>query len=309
MPPFLPRTRPRRALLVGILAVLPWSWFLVRNLGWPAEVVAVAFPLIGGVLIVVLGIVAFAMRRIAPLAIASSLLILTVVVTSLPRMPVRTAPPRSGVRLLSANVYELNREPQAAAAALASSDADIVVAVEPPPGFGRVFASSDPSRTYAIEDTKSVIHSRFPIESAPIPSSLPPSRLTRAIVQGPAGPFVLYAVHAFNPAYESTFTQQLTFVARLRHAALGETMPVVIAGDFNMSDRQQGYRDMTSSFRDADRAGWAADTYDHGIWRALLLRIDYVFIEPSWCAADAHRVDVPGSDHEAVEATVGPCPG
>ena len=309
MSPFLPRTRPRRALLVGILAVLPWSWFLVRNLGWPGEVVAVAFPLIGGVLIVVLGIVAIAMRRIVPLAIAASLLILTVVVTVLPRMPVRTPPPRSGVRLLSANVYELNREPRAAAAALASSDADIVVAVEPPPGFGRVFASSDPSRTYATEDTKSVIHSRFPIESQPIPSFLPPSRLTRAIVQGPAGPFVLYAIHAFNPAYESTFAQQLTFVARLRRAALGETMPVVIAGDFNMSDRQQGYRDMTSSFRDADRAGWAADTYDHGIWRALLLRIDYVFIEPSWCAADAHRVDVPGSDHEAVEATVGPCPG
>jgi endonuclease/exonuclease/phosphatase family metal-dependent hydrolase len=128
-------------------------------------------------------------------------------------------------------------------------------------------------------------------------------------VQGPAGPFVLYAVHALNPAYESTFAQQLDFVDRLRRATAAETVPVVISGDFNMSDRQLGYRAMTASFRDAGRAGWAADTFDHGLWRALLLRIDYVFVEPSWCAADSRRLDVPGSDHEAVAATIGPCPG
>jgi endonuclease/exonuclease/phosphatase family metal-dependent hydrolase len=140
-------------------------------------------------------------------------------------------------------------------------------------------------------------------------SYLPRGRVLRAIVRAPSGPFVVYAVHALNPAYESTFAEQLDFIDRLRRAALAETMPVVIAGDFNMSDRQLGYRNMVASFRDASRAGWAADTYDHGVWRALLLRIDYLFVDPSWCAADSLRIAVPGSDHEAVEATVGPCPG
>ena len=111
-----------------------------------------------------------------------------------------------------------------------------------------------------------------------------------------------------NPAYESTFRRQLEFVARLSRAAEREADPVVIAGDFNMSDRQLGYRRMTSVFRDATRTGWAADTYDHAVWRLLFMRIDYVFVEQDWCAAAAERFTVPGSDHQAVATTVGPCP-
>jgi hypothetical protein len=65
---------------------------------------------------------------------------------------------------------------------------------------------------------------------------------------------------------------------------------------------------MTSIFRDADRAGFAPDTYDFSFWRAVFLRIDYVFVERSWCTADSGRFEVPGSDHEGIATTVGPCP-
>jgi endonuclease/exonuclease/phosphatase (EEP) superfamily protein YafD len=128
------------------------------------------------------------------------------------------------------------------------------------------------------------------------------------VIRAPAGQVVLYAVHALNPAYEYPFAQQLDFVDRVRRAALAETMPIVLAGDFNLSDRELGYRELAGSFRDAARAGWAGNTFDQGLWRLFFLRIDYVFVDRSWCAADAHRVDVPGSDHEAVGVTVGPCP-
>jgi endonuclease/exonuclease/phosphatase (EEP) superfamily protein YafD len=301
--------RLRHVVLVAAAAALPWAWYLVRDLGWLAEPFAVGFPLVAGLLIVLLGLAAFGTRRVAPIVVALSVLILAAVVTVAPRMPVRTPQPAPGLQIVSANVFEMNKDPAAAAAALARTDADVVVAVETSPGFGGMLASKDTVRPFQTNDHKTVIRSRFPIESAPIPPSVPRSRALRAIVQGPAGPFVLYAIHALNPAYESTFAEQLNFVDRLRRAALAEIMPVVIAGDFNMSDRQLGYRMMTESFLDAGRAGWAADTFDHAFWRVLLLRIDYVFVEPTWCAADARRLDVPGSDHQAVEATIGPCPG
>jgi endonuclease/exonuclease/phosphatase (EEP) superfamily protein YafD len=300
--------RLRRVALFAAAGALPWAWFLVRDLGWLAEPFAVAFPLIAGLLVVLLGLAAFGTRRLGPLVVAVSVVILAAAVTVAPRIPVGTAPPQPGVRIISANVFEQNRVPAAAAASLTRTDADVIVAVETPPGFGPTLAARDTLRPFQAHDSKTVIRSRFPISSAPIPPSVPPSRTFRAIVQGPAGAFVLYAIHALNPADEGTFSEQLDFVDRLRRAALAETMPVVIAGDFNLSDRQLGYRLMTESFRDAGRAGWAADTFDHGLWRALLLRIDYVFVERSWCTADAHRMDVPGSDHEAVAATIGPCP-
>jgi endonuclease/exonuclease/phosphatase (EEP) superfamily protein YafD len=255
-----------------------------------------------------MGLAAFGTRRVDPIAVALSVLILAAVVTVAPRMPVPTPQPTPGLRVVSANVFETNQDSAAAAAALARTDADVVVAVETSPGFGQMLASMDTDRPFEVHDSKTVIRSRFLIENAPIPPSVPRSRALRAIVRGPAGAFALYAIHALNPAYESTFSEQLDFVDRLRRAALAETMPVVIAGDFNMSDRQLGYRMMTESFRDAGRADWAADTFDHGLWRMLLLRIDFVFVEPSWCAADSRRLDVPGSDHEAVAATIGPCP-
>ena len=57
---------------------------------------------------------------------------------------------------------------------------------------------------------------------------------------------------------------------------------VVVAGDLNLSDRAGGYRILTGVYRDAMRAGvWATDTYRLHVWRALLLRIDHVFVTES----------------------------
>lgn len=290
-------------------AALPWTWFLVRDLGWLAEPFAVAFPLLVLVALVVLGIFAYGTRRPGPLVVAASVLALGAVVVLAPRAPEPTPAPRDPVRILSANVYELNPQPKAAAAALAATDADVLVAVEVPQGFGELLASADAVRPYAVAARGMIVRSRFPVSLLDISGSLSRDRVLRALVRGPSGPFVLYAVHALNPSHESTFDRQLGFVERLQRAATRETEPVVIAGDFNMSDRQLGYRRITSSFRDAMRTDWAADTYDHALWRSLLLRIDYVFIDPSWCAAGAHDVDIPGSDHEGVATTIGPCPG
>jgi len=295
--------------VVAGCAALPWAWFLVRDLGWLAEPFAVAMPLICAVLVVLLGIAAFGTRRVGPVVVAVSLLVFGVVVVVGPRAPERTDAPRPSIRVVSANVFDGNRTPTAAAEALARTDADVLITVEVPGGFARILAQHDTVRPYQAIGRSTVVRSRYPIQPQPLPASIPVGRALRAVIRTPAGPIVLYAVHALNPAYEYPFAEQLDFVNRVRKAALAETMPVVIAGDFNLSDRELGYRDLAGSFRDAGRADWAGDTFDRGPWRALFLRIDYVFVDRTWCAADARRLDVPGSDHEAVAVAVGPCPG
>jgi endonuclease/exonuclease/phosphatase (EEP) superfamily protein YafD len=293
----------------GLAAAAPWAWFLVRDVGWIAEPFAVAFPLLAFVGLALSATFAIVGRNRRTLLVAASVIVLALVVILGPRRPAETPAPIDAFRVVSANVYDGNRTPADAARVLAGSDADVLVAVETGERFDELLADADHDRPYAVLGPDIVVRSRYPLRVLPLPSSLPDRRSMRVLVERPAGAVVLYAVHALNPAYESTFARQLDFVTRLSRAAQREEQPAVIAGDFNMSDRELGYRRMTDAFRDAGRAGWAHDTYDRGIWRLLLLRIDYVFVEPSWCAADAERFEVPGSDHEGIATTVGPCPG
>jgi endonuclease/exonuclease/phosphatase family metal-dependent hydrolase len=128
-------------------------------------------------------------------------------------------------------------------------------------------------------------------------------------IERPGAPFVLRVIHAPNPLYETTFEQQEALAAHIVETAEAEQLPAVVVGDLNLSDRAEGYRIITRSMRDAMRAGsWPGDTYRLHVWRALLLRIDHMFVPNGWCAADAGTFEVPGSDHRGIEATVGPCP-
>jgi endonuclease/exonuclease/phosphatase (EEP) superfamily protein YafD len=292
----------------AITAAVPWSWFLFRNLGWIAEPFAVAFPLLALLGVTLSATFAIVGRNRRTLVVTASVLALAVVVVLGPRLPRSTPAPLDPLRLVSANVFDGNHTPVDAARALVRAGGDVLIAVETGDNFAEVLADLDGEHPFEAIGPDIVVRSRYPMRVLPLPSSLPDARSIRVLVERPAGSVILYVVHALNPAYESTFERQLDFVTRLSRAAERETDPVVIAGDFNMSDRQLGYRRMTSVFRDAGRAGWAPDTYDFSFWRALFLRIDYVFVERTWCAASSGRFDVPGSDHQGIDTTVGPCP-
>ena len=130
----------------------------------------------------------------------------------------------------------------------------------------------------------------------------------RVGVDAPGTPFVLYAVHALNPLHDTSFTDQRRFTDELLAAIARERRPVVVAGDFNMSDRVVSYREMDDALTDAMRADVAGrTTYVGGWWSPVLLRIDHVFVSPAWCAADPATFTVTGSDHRGVEVAVGPC--
>ena len=304
--------RGRRRAFAALLLLLPWSWFLIRDSWSSLNAGSVAMPALAAVGGILLLAGAALTRRLLPLLAALSLLGMTLVTVILPLLPQPAGTITKPMTVASANIYQSNATPKAAATGLAATHADILVAVEVPDGFAALLRSAvGSSHPYQVQSQGIVIRSAFPIVGLPVPSRLSPTRVLMASVRTPqSGTFTLFAVHAVNPIQESSFAFQQSFIDRLDQSARERQAvgPVVIAGDLNLSDRTHGYRILSSDFRDAMRAGsWAGDTYVQGIWRYAFLRIDHLFVSRTWCAADPSRFDIPGSDHLGIRATIGPC--
>jgi endonuclease/exonuclease/phosphatase (EEP) superfamily protein YafD len=292
------------ACLIGV----PWLWFAVRGLGSNMDAVAIALPVAGVIVLLLLTAVAGLRRRWLPLLVGASVFLATVVATVQPRIPQSGGAPRVPITLAMANVYEGNPTPAAAASTLAARRVDLLAAVETAPAFWRSLRT-DGRFPYRVIEGQLGVESLWPVRLL-APHGLPRSRLLRIGVDAPGAPFVLYVAHAFNPLHDfSTFADQRTFADRVVSVAETEQRPVVIVGDLNTSDRSQGYRTFTSVMRDAMRANASpASTYDGGWWSALFLRIDHAFVPSDWCATDGSTFSVPGSDHHGLQVTVGPCP-
>ncbi len=307
---FLRRRGTPKWLWAIVVGALPWTWFLVRGLTGYADAVAVALPFIveAGFALLALGALAF--RRWEPLVVVASIAVFGVVTVVAPRMPQPSPAPQRPVAIASANTFVDNANPDGAARSLVATGADVLVVVEASADVQRALADEDRSHPFTATSGEQVVRSRFPVQELPLPVALPASWVLVVRVQGPGGPFDVFAVHAPNPLYESSFPDELSFFRRLRAAALASPDPAVIAGDLNLSDRTTAYRELDGAFRDALRTGpgLAPNTFDAGIWKALFLRIDHIFVSRAWCAGAPARYAIPGSDHEAVAASVGPCP-
>ena len=226
-----------------------------------------------------------------------------------PRLSRHDPAPDPAIRIASANVYEGNPEPGEAAAGMAARDVDVLVAVEMTEGFWGLLAADSPL-PFGVTQGELGVRSRYPITLLP-PGGLARWRLIRVGVDAPGAPFVLYVTHADNPFHDaSTFSDQRRFVQAIVRNAAAEGRPVVVAGDFNMSDRSENYRIMDGAFVDAMREHHApGSTYFGGLWPLLLVRIDHAFVSRGWCADDGSTFTVPGSDHRGIQVTAGPCPG
>jgi len=307
-----PMTTERRRPLPGwtwvLIAVLPWSWFLLRGLWAPLDVVAIAIPLLGTAGLLVFGLVSARTANLLPLLAGLSIFSVAAGSVALPRLPQEQPAPTQPVRIASANVLGGNRQLNDVAAALAERRADVLVVIEAGRDLSdEVRAAASHPEELAFGQFR--IWSRWPLTQLPTSAALANLPSVRVRVDRPGAPFVLHVVHAPNPLYETTFGEQEALAGHLIHVVGAEELPAVVVGDLNLSDRTEGYRILTDAMRDAMRAGsWPGDTYRLHMWRALLLRIDHMFVPNGWCAADPGTFAVPGSDHSGIEATIGPCP-
>ncbi len=322
-----------RRVALGAGLVLPWTWFLFRRLGGLVDLLAIALPPLALATTAVLLLFALAIRRWGAFAVAASAALAGLAATFGPWIPQgsRTDPIAKGaeVRMVSLNAAA-HSDPYLLAAIQGQTPDVMVVAelqrdldadLEPLYPFhaetAAVYHEGTPPPRAGLENLAGVgVFSRYPFEVLPDATDLPEGMPgLRVRVQLPAGPVVLYALHLPKPAprldgVSVTFAQQEQLYRSVRRAMLAETEPVLVAGDFNMSDRTQAWRSFSAGFGDAMRAGeWAGPTSFKAsrVWRALLLRIDHILLPPGYCAASPHRFSVPSSDHHGIAATIGPC--
>jgi endonuclease/exonuclease/phosphatase (EEP) superfamily protein YafD len=239
--------------------------------------------------------------------VSLSLAVFTVVVVVAPRLAQPYPPPIAPFRLVSANTFLGNAWTFAAARTLAGEQPDVLIAVETSQPMRVAMRLSLPG-DYSVGLGTQIVFARWPVAAPrPIPG-VSQATAMRVEVARPGSPFVVYAVHLLNPLYNTSFSAHAATIERLLQSAQSEHLPVILAGDFNMSDRSSSYRMLDGAMRDAMRSSFAAATYRHWAWFVLQLRIDHVFISDQLCAVDDSTFTVPGSDHDGLEVNLGACP-
>jgi endonuclease/exonuclease/phosphatase (EEP) superfamily protein YafD len=291
----------------AILSALPWAWFAIRDVGPAMDAVAFALPLGSAILAIATFGFAIVSRKMRFALASLSLAVFTVVVVVAPRLAQPSPPPIAPFRLVSVNTFMGNEWTLTAARTLAAEQPDVLVAVETSQPMRVALRLSIPA-DYSAQLGNQIVFARWPVsEPLPIPGVSQATGM-RVEVASPGLPFVLYAVHLPNPLYETSFSAQAATIERLLQSAQGESLPVILAGDFNMTDRSTSYRALDGAMRDAMRSSFAATTYDRWQWALLQLRIDHVFVSDQLCDMDGSTFTVPGSDHDGLDVNLGACP-
>ncbi|HSL67223.1 MAG TPA: endonuclease/exonuclease/phosphatase family protein [Actinomycetota bacterium] len=272
------------------------------------DAVAFALPLGSATLAIATFGLAIVSRKMRFALVGLSLAVFTVVVVVAPRLAQPSPPPIASFRLVSANTFLGNEWTLTAARTLAGEQPDVLVAVETSQPMRVALRLSLPADHWAAQLGNQIVFARWPVsEPLPIPGVSQATGMRVEVVR-PDLPFVLYAVHLPNPLSGTSFSAHATTIERLLQSAQGEHLPVILAGDFNMTDRSTSYRALDDAMRDAMRSSFAATTYDRWQWALLQLRIDHVFVSDQLCDMDGSTFTVRGSDHDALEVDLGACP-
>ncbi len=315
----------RAALVVWLVA----SWLVVATLTWCAASVWLGFTTVApitGLLqslvpivflpVWIVGAVAFVLKRF-PLGGACVALALVHVVLVWPTIGSHSTPRWAAsapkVTLLAINMFDRNESPDAAAARVLASHADVLALVEVS------------TRQHAAL-VRAGIDQRFPYQEIALPS---PNGETDGIYS--RRPFTserqLPVVHNYLPSVQLDVggrslqivavhidgalhgaTQWADELAGIRPIARGAHGPLVIAGDFNATRWNPPFRDLLgdhlSDAHEAKGQGLSRSWPVLGTKLAIfgpLMRLDHALVNGQVAVESVHDVRVPGSDHVGFE--------
>jgi endonuclease/exonuclease/phosphatase (EEP) superfamily protein YafD len=246
-----------------------------------------------------------------------------------PEPPVETA---RSVRVMTANLRAHNAEAEAVAAAIlesASGGPDLIAFQElgadiAAPLGGRLAATHPYQAFHPNEEIFGMgVASRYPIVESLPPRMGPDTCDCQQITIDIDGRLLsLINVHFGLPEIEYTRLWRLPLPVGFESQhqeqnvrqvlALVESIPgpLLLVGDFNVSDRQPFYRELSHRLGDAHRsAGWGLGYTFPSSFHKLrnlplvpFIRIDYVFYDQAFASRAARSVRLPGSDHLSVLA-------
>lgn len=228
-------------LAIGMLV----SAFAVLALGgtyWLLDLVTFFWPILAlaAVALLVLALpFCGAVGRIAAVA--------AVVVAAIPYLLMPPAPdsaPGERLRVLTANVYIGNPDPRPFVALLTREQPDIVFMQETRSAFvdavrgSGLYPFESAPALWQADDKK--VFSRYPIRDVSRLDDLPgrpvDRHAMRLVVDTPAGPVVVYAIHPDTPRSLEQWHDRTAYFDRLAAAVRSEEpdIPVVVAGDWNL---------------------------------------------------------------------------
>lgn len=325
-----------------IIPLLPWTWFLIRDVHPVLEYVAIGLPII--TIVAALGAAAIGVftRGWVWAATVGSLVVFFALTVFGPWRPIHGPVPRSdqSVRVASANLGLYWFSDNDAGYFVERQQPDVMVGTELTEShdaeFRRRFEhavgdilllerqqrdADNPqptSQNYRAFGLPSLgVYSKYPIEVLDDPladrfdGGLPGLRVR---LDAPGGPMIVYALHIPKPSpssgpYQLSAGEHVRLVKLIAESVESERDPVIVVGDLNSIDRSHAYRTMTENLNDGMRySSWAVPTTDRGVpWSLLFARIDHLLISDSLCASDGFSEDTRFSDHRPIVANVGPC--
>lgn len=249
-------------------------------------------------------------RRIA--AVAAAALAVLPIAQVAPWYLGREAPAAAGaapaVKLLVSNVYYGNRQHKRIQRLVAKEDPDVVGLVEIGTEWQRNLGKLRERYPfhYEVPDERFVglgLYSRLPLANARtlrLPNSGLPA--IAATVATPGGDVEIILVHLPSPTDAANLRRRNDQAARLARHLAALDKPTVVAGDFNMTMWNRGYRPLVgkAGFVNA-RAGYGVGPTWPAVWR-LGVPIDHILANDG-VRLDNFRVLPPvGSDHAPIAA-------
>jgi len=297
---------------IALAVAFPWAWFAVRDLGVLAAAVATGLPVPVFVVAAVFLASGARRRRVSLAAVGASWLVMGLVTVVGPWVPEAGSAPAQPLRLVMANVRSDNHRPDQGVPGVLAHGGDVVVLIEVESRAESAWRDTYPFIT-PVPGASKVVLSRYPARLVEPVNSTEGFRAARLEIEAPMGRVMLYVVHLARPHARPNLligdlNRQHRAVDDLVRRAEHEDSPVLLIGDFNLSDRTRGYRELHGRYRDAMRSHRAGPTYVKPILWPEFLRVDYIFTSRQWCSSESHSFVIPGSDHRGIAATVGPCP-
>ncbi|MBZ0297328.1 MAG: endonuclease/exonuclease/phosphatase family protein [Anaerolineae bacterium] len=242
----------------------------------------------------------------------------------------RTVPaPDQTFSILTYNLKSQTVNLEKLTAVIEAADADIVALQELSEAaadhLATVFAEAYPHQALHPQPGEPIpgqgVLSRYPITADEYwRIYLGHQRITLTLEDQPVALYNSHPIHPFVSRYG--FEWRAEEISTLLQRADAETMPVLIAGDFNMSDQSEDYAHITTRYQDSYRqVGWglgftfpnlfdenASLVQQFGFAGGVppLARLDYVFHDDYFQSVEAQVwPDAGGSDHRPVYVVLG----